>query len=85
MEKRWIWYVYVIECNDGLYYTGMTWNLENRMQQHILGKGSEFTARHGYKKLKWSKEFTNITEARECEHQVKDFSRKKKEALWKEQ
>ncbi len=80
--KQWKWIVYIIECMDGLYYTGITWNLEQRLEQHRSGKGSRFTEKHGFKELKWTEEFTNITQAREREHQVKDFSRKKKEALW---
>lgn len=82
MPNKWKWYVYIIECNDGLYYTGLTWNLENRLEQHASGKGSTFTSRHGFKELKWFQEFTDITQARECERKVKDFSRKKKETLW---
>lgn len=80
---RWKWCVYIIECKDGFYYTGVTWNIEQRMEQHRLGKGSKFTSKHGFKELKYTEEFSNILEAREREHQLKDFSRKKKEALWK--
>ena len=80
--KQWKWYVYILECNDELYYTGMTWDIGNRMEQHKSGKGSRFTARHGFKQLMYAEEFTNLIQAREREHQLKDFSRKKKEALW---
>lgn len=83
MEK-WKWYVYIIECLDGFYYTGVTYNLERRMEQHFSGKGCKFTAKHGYKALKYFEEFSNITEARNREKQLKDFSRKKKELLWKD-
>lgn len=76
------WYVYIIECLDGLYYTGVTWNVEKRLEEHVSGKGSAFTARHGFKKLCYVEEFDDILQAREREHQLKDFSRKKKEALW---
>lgn len=82
--KPWKWYVYIVECLDGLYYTGMTWNIEERMEQHKSGKGSKFTGKHGFKQLRHVEGFTNILEAREREHQLKDFSRKKKEALWKQ-
>lgn len=82
--KSWKWYVYIIECLDGLYYTGITYNLEKRMDQHQSGKGSAFTARHGFKCLRYYEEFNNLIEAREREHQLKDFSRKKKEALWQD-
>ncbi len=80
--NKWKWYVYIIECIDGLYYTGITYNLEKRLEQHKSGMGSKFTSRHGFKELKYSEEFDDIFAAREREHQLKDFSRKKKEALW---
>ncbi|HOX41457.1 MAG TPA: GIY-YIG nuclease family protein [bacterium] len=78
----WHWFVYIIECIDGLYYTGMTCDLDKRLEQHRVGKGSNFTTKHGFKKLKYFEEFTDINEARRRENQLKDFSRKKKEALW---
>jgi len=81
--KSWKWFVYIIECHDGMYYTGMTYDIDRRMEQHAIGKGSYFTHVHGFKRLCHVEEFSNILEAREREHQLKDFSRKKKEALWK--
>ncbi len=63
----------------------MTWNLDERLEQHSSGKGSNFTAKHGFKELKWFKEFTDIVGARECERQVKDFSRKKRGIMEKYQ
>ena len=83
MNKQWKWYVYIIECLDSLYYTGVTWDVEKRMEQHASGKGSKFTARHGFKRLCYTEEFPDLVEARQREHQLKDFSREKKEALWK--
>ena len=81
--NKWHWYVYIIECKDGFYYTGTTFDVDKRMEQHLSGKGSKFTAKHGFKELKYIEEFENIIEARQRETQLKDFSRKKKEALWK--
>jgi len=80
--KQWRWYVYIVECLDGFYYTGVTYNIEKRLEQHRTGKGSKFTAKHGFKELKYLEEFSDIVAARAREHQLKDFSRKKKEALW---
>lgn len=80
--KHWKWYVYIIECKDGLYYTGITWDLGKRLEQHKSGKGSKFTEKHGFKELKYSEEFEDLYQARSREIQLKDFSRKKKEALW---
>lgn len=81
-KNNWKWFVYIIECTDGLYYTGLTWNIDQRMEQHRIGKGSRFTAKHGFGKLRYVEEFENIVEARNREHQLKDFSRKKKEMLF---
>lgn len=83
MRKQWKWYVYIVVCLDGFYYTGLTWNIEERMEQHRSGKGSRFTEKHGFKKLVYIEEFTDLIEARNREKQVKDFSRIKKEALFK--
>lgn len=82
MKKTWKWHVYILECLDGFYYTGLTWNLEKRLEQHASGRGSKFTAKHGFKRLCYVEEFTDLISAREREHQLKDFSRIKKEALF---
>lgn len=84
MKSPWSWYVYIVECADGLYYTGLTWNLEQRIEQHRVGRGSRFTARHGFKELRWAERFENLYDARCCERRVKDYSRKKKERLWQQ-
>ena len=80
--SKWHWFIYIIECNDGLYYTGMTYNLDTRIEQHRIGKGSNFTSKHGFKELKYFEEFTDINDARRREKQLKGFSREKKEILW---
>jgi predicted GIY-YIG superfamily endonuclease len=82
MKTQWKWFVYIIECKDGLYYTGMTWDINKRLEQHRQGNGSKFTSKHGFKKLCYIEEFTDITQARDREYQLKDFSRKKKEAIF---
>lgn len=37
------WFVYVIECDDGRLYTGVTNNLIARFDVHASGKGAAFT------------------------------------------
>ena len=82
MTDKWKWFVYIIECADSFYYTGITWDLTKRMEQHKSGLGSRFTAKHGFKELKYVEDFSDLLQARLREHQLKDFSRIKKEALW---
>lgn len=81
--STWKWYVYIIECLDDTYYTGMTWCIANRMDQHISRLGSKYTAIHGFKKLVYFEEHTDINDARRRERQIKDWNQGKKEKLIK--
>jgi predicted GIY-YIG superfamily endonuclease len=40
-EKFWL--VYILECSDGSFYTGITNHLERRLQQHNSGRASRYT------------------------------------------
>ena len=33
------WYVYIVRCNDGTLYTGITKDLERRLAEHNSPKG----------------------------------------------
>lgn len=76
--NKWKWYVYIIECLDKTYYTGLTWNVPDRFEQHISRLGSKYTAGHGVKKLVYYEEFEDLELARKREKQIKDWSQKKK-------
>lgn len=45
MYKR-VYTLYVLECVDDQYYVGITSDMKRRYQQHSLGIGANFTARH---------------------------------------
>lgn len=85
---HWKWYVYIIECLDDTFYTGMTWKTEIRYEQHLSGFGAKYTAKHGVKKLVYLEEFSDLESARKRERQIKDWSQKKKQMLisgkWKQ-
>ena len=38
-----VWYLYLIECEDGSLYTGITTDVERRYAQHVAGKGARYT------------------------------------------
>ena len=38
-----IWKVYMLQCADGSYYTGITNNLDARIEKHNSGKASKYT------------------------------------------
>jgi len=75
--------VYIVECSDGIYYTGVTNDLEGRIQQHNSGENIGcFTYPRRPVLLKYAEHFQNIKAAIEYEKQLKGWSRKKKEALF---
>src|SRR3990167_6000766 len=75
-------YVYIVECADKSYYTGVTNNVEKRVGQHNDGINSEcYTYRKRPVKLVFYEMFPNPSQAIAFEKQVKRWTRKKKEAL----
>lgn len=79
--KKWKRYVYIVECIDGTYYTGCTWKIPNRMDQHISRLGSKYTQKHGFKKLVYYEEWDDLQDARKREKQIKDWNQEKKKKL----
>ena len=72
----------MLRCSDGTYYTGVTSNLEKRIQEHQEGKHRRsYTFCRRPVVLVFYAEFTDISLAIEKEKQVKKWSRVKKEAL----
>ena len=78
------YYVYIVKCRDNSYYTGVTNNLERRIEEHIKGDNkSAFTFSRRPVVLVWSKAFKEINEAIKKEKQIKGWNRRKKELLIK--
>lgn len=38
------WFLYVVECADGSYYTGISTNVARRVKMHNAGRGARYTA-----------------------------------------
>jgi len=75
-------WVYVLRCTDGSYYTGHTDNLEIRIAQHSSGAiPSCYTFSRRPLECVFSQEFPTREEALASERQVKGWGRKKKEAM----
>ncbi|VXC77034.1 TrmH family RNA methyltransferase [Sphingomonas sp. 8AM] len=75
-------YVYILRCADGSYYTGHTDDLERRVAQHQAGALPGYTHDRRPVELMWAQDFPTRIDALERERQVKDWSRAKKEALF---
>ena len=75
-------YLYILKCNDGTYYTGVTNNLEKRIEEHNLGINKEaYTYTRRPVVLVWQELFNDFNLAFEWETRIKKWSVKKKEAL----
>jgi len=75
-------FVYILHCSDGSYYTGHTDNLERRIHEHQMGAISScYTYKRRPLRLVFSQDFPTREEALTAEQQIKGWSRKKKEAM----
>ena len=75
-------WVYILLCADGSYYTGHSDDLEHRLSQHVTGAiPSCYTFKRRPVTLSFSQSFTTREEAIAAEQQIKGWSRKKKEAM----
>jgi putative endonuclease len=74
--------MYILQCADGSYYTGSTWNLERRFWEHQNGLGANHTAKRLPVKLVYCEQCDRIEDAYIREKQIQGWSRKKKEALF---
>jgi putative endonuclease len=76
--KKQTWFIYILECQDGSYYTGITTNIDKRMKAHLEGKGSKYVFRKGFKKLLHTKPCKDKSQASKFEYQIKQLPRKEK-------
>ncbi len=76
------YYIYILHCADGSYYTGSTADISARLFEHQEGSNPRaYTFSRRPVKLVWGTEVNTKREARLLEHQIKGWSRKKKAAL----
>ena len=76
-------WVYVLQCGDGSYYTGHTDNLEKRVAEHQAGNVKGYTFNRRPVLLTFSEEFRSREDAFVLERKIKGWNRAKKEALFR--
>lgn len=72
------WYLYLIECQDGTYYAGITTNVAKRYQTHVNGKGAKYTRARKPKRLLGAREYVNRSEAAKAEWAIKQLDKREK-------
>ena len=80
-----MWYVYIVECADGTYYTGITTDVDRRVLEHNFSfKSAKYTRSRRPVKLVYTEKSENRSEASKREYRIKKLNRNKKINLIKE-
>ncbi|OGZ62744.1 MAG: hypothetical protein A2639_02825 [Candidatus Staskawiczbacteria bacterium RIFCSPHIGHO2_01_FULL_34_27] len=77
------WFIYILECEDGSLYTGITINVEERFNKHRNGKGGKYTASHKPVKIVYTEIYNNRSKASKREIEIKGWTRDKKISILK--
>ena len=76
------WFVYILACDDNSLYTGITTDLERRVEEHNeSSKGAKYTRARRPVKLVYSESATDRSAATKREMQLKSLSPQKKLAV----
>jgi predicted GIY-YIG superfamily endonuclease len=75
------WFVYILRCVDGSLYTGISTDVNRRLEQHNAGIASRYTRSRLPVTLEYQEESTTKSKALKRELAIKAQSRKAKEAL----
>ncbi|MEQ1849668.1 MAG: GIY-YIG nuclease family protein [Candidatus Peribacteraceae bacterium] len=82
MKRNHQYWVYMLLCADGTYYTGVTNNLDRRLAEHDNCRNPEsYTSTRRPLRLVYSSEFQYILNAIRTEKKLKSWSQAKKSAL----
>lgn len=75
------WYVYILRCSDGSLYTGISPDVEARLEAHRTGKGARYTRGRGPFELVYRESAGTQAEATCRERAIKRLTREKKDML----
>ncbi len=78
------WFLYLLECNNGAYYAGITNDLPARFETHLAGKGARYTRANRPVKIIASKFYVDRSSASIAEAQLKSLPRHKKLSFFDE-
>lgn len=73
-----MWFVYILKCEDGSLYTGITNDLERRFLEHKIGKGGRYTRSHKPQKIVYTEKLITKSKALKREAQIKSLRREEK-------
>ena len=71
-------YVYILLCADGSFYTGYTKNIGTRTRLHVNGKGARYTKMHKPEKVAYVELFDSRAKAMKREREIKRMTHQQK-------
>jgi putative endonuclease len=74
-------YCYMVECQDGSYYTGWTVDPVRREKQHNAGRGAKYTRLHRPVRLVYIEEQSDRSAAMKRELVIKKMSHEQKRKM----
>lgn len=79
MPNAEVWYVYLLQCSDGTFYTGVTTDLTRRVEEHNGSTiGAKYTRARRPVHLVYSEEASSRSSACVREAQIRSLPRSKK-------
>lgn len=79
------WFVYIVQCSDDSFYTGVTTDLDRRVSEHNNSKrAAAYTRSRRPVELVYHESHSSQSTALKREYEIKQLDRQEKEALvWK--
>ncbi len=71
-------YVYILLCADGSFYTGYTKNINTRTKLHASGKGARYTKTHKPQKIAYLELVNSRAKAMKREREIKRMTHQQK-------
>lgn len=75
------WFVYILECENGRLYTGITTDLGRRYREHATGRGAAFTRMNKPRRILAFTSCANRSEASRLEARIKKLPAADKRVL----
>ncbi|HXZ90815.1 MAG TPA: GIY-YIG nuclease family protein [Candidatus Dormibacteraeota bacterium] len=81
MKKTNSYYVYILLCDNGSYYTGYSNSPTHRLADHLKGKGAKYTRMHRPRKIVYLQRHRTRRAAMMGEHRIKTLTHEGKRRL----
>ena len=76
-----MYFVYILECEDGSLYTGITTDVERRFKEHKNRDGGHYTSSRKVIRIAFTEEHPDRSSATKREMEIKSWPRERKQEL----